>query len=535
MKTFNTTGVCNPQKHYMVDLTDRMKQMKSMVDSGHYFTINRARQYGKTTTLTALGQYLQTSYIVVDLDFQDIGDAGFADEDNFSRSFATIFSDALLERYGDAEDSFILKAKALGAFAEESERPVSLLTLFRKLQDICHVAAKPIVLMVDEVDSATNNQVFWDFLAQLRSLYLKRGKGKNVSTFQSVILAGVTDVKNLKRKLGSRDSHKYNSPWNIATDFNVDMSLSEGGIAGMLSDYEEDHHTGMDAELIAKEIHAHTNGYPFLVSRICQLIDTQLIGDEFKDLSASWTIGGVSEAARRLLVEKNTLFESLMGKVDGNAELANIFERILFAGDMVSYNPDNPSIHDAEMFGFVRNDHGNIAIANRIFEVRLYNYYLSANEMQASPLYRMGATAKSALIQGGHLLMDKVMERYLTVYDDIYGEQDAAFDEAEGRRRFLLYIRPIINGTGNYYIETQTRNNERMDLVIDFLGERHVIELKIWRGQTYHEKGEKQLAGYLNYYHLNKGYLLTYNFNKGKVPGQRTVVVDEKTLVETTV
>ena len=75
-----------------------------------------------------------------------------------------------------------------------------------------------------------------------------------------------------------------------------------------------------------------------------------------------------------------------------------------------------------------------------------------------------------------------------------------------------MYLRPIINGTGNYYIEPQTRNNERMDLVIDYLGERFVIELKIWYGKSYHEKGERQLANYLEHYHLNKGYLLTYSF-----------------------
>ena len=55
-----------------------------------------------------------------------------------------------------------------------------------------------------------------------------------------------------------------------------------------------------------------------------------------------------------------------------------------------------------------------------------------------------------------------------------------------------------------------------MDIVIDYLGERFVVELKIWRGQAYHEKGEIQLADYLDYYHLDKGYMLTYSFNKKK-------------------
>ena len=48
VKVFNTTGLCVPEKHYMVDLTERLVQIKAMVDAGKYFTINRARQYGKT-------------------------------------------------------------------------------------------------------------------------------------------------------------------------------------------------------------------------------------------------------------------------------------------------------------------------------------------------------------------------------------------------------------------------------------------------------------------------------------------------------
>ena len=167
VKSFNTTGVCTPDKHYMVDLTDRMKQIKIMVDAGQYFTINRARQYGKTTTLTALAHYLQPSYVVVDLDFQDIGDAGFADENDFSRSFATIFSDAILTQYHDADEPFVSKTELLAQYADESEKPISLLQLFRKLQQICSASSKPVVLMIDEVDSATNNQVFLDFLAQI--------------------------------------------------------------------------------------------------------------------------------------------------------------------------------------------------------------------------------------------------------------------------------------------------------------------------------------------------------------------------------
>ena len=72
------------------------------------------------------------------------------------------------------------------------------------------------------------------FCRQLKKKGLKAGMPDSVlnevdpdyKTFQSVILAGVTDIKNLKRRLQPNEEHKFNSPWNIAADFNVDMSLS---------------------------------------------------------------------------------------------------------------------------------------------------------------------------------------------------------------------------------------------------------------------------------------------------------------------
>ena len=404
-----------------------------------------------------------------------------------------------------------------------TEEQAQLDELFDTLYDWCYESEKEIVLIIDEVDSATNNQVFLDFLAQLRDGYLRR-QSRGVPGFKSVILAGVTDIKNLKRKIRPDEAHKFNSPWNIAADFNIDMSLSAEGIAGMLDDYENDHHTGMNTSMIAQEIHDYTSGYPFLVSRICQLIDT-----EFSD---SWTISGVSEAVKRILLEKNTLFDSLMGKVYDNKPLSDILQSILFGGERIPYNPDSVSIIDGEMYGFVKKENGSLVIANRIFETRIYNYFLNQSEMKDSPISRSGSESKEMFIENGHLQMDKLLKHYVTVFDDIYEGKADSFSEEEGRRRFLLFIRPIINGTGNYYVESRTRNNERMDIVIDYLGERFVVELKIWRGESYHENGEKQLANYLDHYHLDKGYLLTYSFNKNRKSDFVTIQVEGKTIFE---
>ncbi|MDO4338966.1 MAG: AAA-like domain-containing protein [Eubacteriales bacterium] len=533
-KIFNVTGECKPELHYMVDISEKLRQIKVMVDAGQYFTINRARQYGKTTTLAALERFLGSEYYVVSLDFQyQMSDAKFRNENTFSVAFAKAFISTLEESGSCLPEEMKKKILMLKTEITEHKEEIDLVELFQYLCIICGAADKPIVLMIDEIDSATNNQVFLDFLAQLRGYYMKRDK---LHTFQSVILAGVYDVKNIKRKIRPDDEHRMNSPWNIAADFDVVMSFSGKEIAGMLLAYEKDNHTGMDIEEIAGLIYDYTEGYPYLVSRICKLIDEKITGTEsFADKKSAWTMQGFLEAVRILLSEKNTLFESLIGKIEDYPTLRKVLYHILFGGIKMIYNPDDSAIDIATMFGFVKNDAGTLRIANRIYETRLYNYYLAANEAQSSEIFITAANNKSQFICNGHLDMDMVMKKYVEYFDSIYGDQMQEFDEDEGRRRFLLYIRPIINGTGNYYIEPQTRNARRMDVVVDYLGERFVIELKIWRGNSYNSRGEKQLSDYLDYFNLKKGYMLSYNFNKKKRIGVHKIQLGEKVLVEAVV
>ena len=100
-KVFNVTGPCIPAKHYMADTTECIMQIRKMVDAGSYFTINRARQYGKTTTLAALDRELKDDYLVIWLDFQVLGSASYQDENTFSLAFLQIFSRELKRHHAE--------------------------------------------------------------------------------------------------------------------------------------------------------------------------------------------------------------------------------------------------------------------------------------------------------------------------------------------------------------------------------------------------------------------------------------------------
>lgn len=382
-KIFNVNGVCMPDIHYMVDLQTRLEAIKAMVDAGQYFVIQKARQYGKTTTLQALTRYLRNKYLIVNLDFQRMSSSDFSGEAAFVNGLAREILKKI-HRMADVSETI---RNNLAGFAEKSGSDVRLADIFDCFYDWCEHSERPIVLLIDEIDAAADNQVFLDFLAQLRACYLSRA---DAPAFHSVILAGVYDVRNIRRKLRPKDERKQNSPWNIAADFDVEMSFSARDIGGMLRQYEADYHTGMDIEKVAGLLYDYTSGYPFLVSRICKLMDEKLTGTgPFTEKNQVWTDEGVREAVKLLLTEKNSLFDSLVNRLNDYPELKEMICSMMFQGQLIIYNADDPAVDMLLMFGFVKVEHGTVQIANRIFETRLYNYFLTLPESQNGDMYRV--------------------------------------------------------------------------------------------------------------------------------------------------
>lgn len=515
MKTFNTTGTCNPNTHYMVNIDRQVEAAAQLVRQGKYFCINRGRQYGKTTTLAALSSHLSKEYLIFSISFEGTGDSAFATVENACAEFLTMLQ---------IESTVNGSPSQLQSFLEELTPfgfdRISTTNFSKAVRQMCRLSSKPLVILVDEVDQASNNEGFVKFLGVLRKLFLEKEKHP---TFLSVILAGVYDVKNLKLKIRSEEDRQYNSPWNIAATYDVDMSLSADGIAGMLAEYKADHYCSFDEKHVARMLHDYTSGYPFLVSRLCQIIDEK---------HHTWDERGVLEAVNAILMERNTLFDSMIKRIDDIPELKEMLKRILFSGIREAYNPDEKYLQIASMFNYIANKDGQVVVACRIMETRLYNYFLA--ERKTSKAFLNGQADRDEFIHDGIINMPQLLKRFCVHMNETFRmDKDHSFLEVNAREIFLTYLRPIINGVGNYYIEAQTRSNDRMDVVIDYLGTRYVVELKIWRGNAYNERGEEQLCRYLEHFNLQTGYLLSFCFNKKKNTGLLPpVTLNGRTLIE---
>ena len=496
-KKFNTTGSCNPAQHYMVDTSRKLAQIEEYIEEGSYFTINRARQFGKTTTMDLLFNRLSDRYLVVQISFEGAGEQYFRDEVTFCDRFKESIAKVLKYTSWQSERNLWIS----------SVRTDSLDELSDSLTDFCMQIERPVLLMIDEVDKSSDNQLFLNFLGMLRNKYLERSRRGMDSTFHSVVLAGVYDVKNLKIKLRPDEDRKYNSPWNIAAKFNVDMTFHPDEIITMLNEYEADYQTGMDKAFIANEIYKYTSGYPYLVSCICSIID--------KELEKDWSEKGIQDAIKILIKDReNTLLGDLTKNVETYPDFEKLMKDVLLHDKEIVYEPNVPAIDLALTFSAVKEDaHGHITVHNLVFEQKLYNYFVAKESLKGNSDF---SGNRSIYVTNGRLNMPLVIARFHDLMRNERRKADAEFLERQGRLLFLCFLKPIINGTGFYYVEPETRNGGRMDIVVSFAGEEFVIELKIWRGEKYEVEGKVQLAEYLKTRGLNEGYLVTFSFLKNK-------------------
>jgi energy-coupling factor transporter ATP-binding protein EcfA2 len=493
-KRFNITGNCFAHQHYMADVSRKLAQIQTMIDDGEYFIINRPRQYGKTTTLYTLAETLEktSEYLVFNISFEGIGDVVFEHEKTFAPRFLKLLARSI--KRSDPDMAVLLQTMATSV--------ESIDELSDSILDFVESVDKKIVVLIDEVDKSSNNQLFISFLAMLRNLYLSRG---NAPTFHSVILAGVHDVKSLKLKIRPDEEEKFNSPWNIAAEFKVDMNLQPFEIKPMLDDYVAEKGVKMDTAAMAEDLFYYTSGYPFLVSKLCKIMDEDVLPT--KDVK-EWTEQDLEWSVKKLVLEQNTNSESLIKNLENNPALYQIVYQILIEGSFKDYNIYDSAINQGIMFGILKNGRG-IKIHNKIYEELIYHYMTSKTDRELNTVAY--PISKDFKLANNALNMELALVKFQAFMQEQYSKHDRDFLERHGRLVFLAFMKPILNGQGYDFKEAQVSEERRLDVTITFYQHKYVAELKIWRGQVAHEEGLNQLGDYLDRLKLTEGYLIIFD------------------------
>ena len=506
-KEFNVTGLCFPKQHYMADVSKQLDDTYGMIEKGKYFIINRPRQYGKTTTMHTLRERLILSgYVIFHISFEGVGDLFFEDEKLFSGGFFRLLSRVAHESAPELKPFLV----------ETALKTTNLEELGEGITDLCSKTDKKVILFIDEVDKSSNNQLFISFLAMLRDMYLDRGR---TPTFHSIVLAGVHDVKSLKLKIRPEDVKIYNSPWNIATEFTVDMNLSPSEIKPMLDDYAQEHGIVMDTAAISERLFYFTSGYPYLTSHLCKIIAEEIVPTKS---TKEWTVEDVFKAYQLILRKRNNAnFDTLVKNLKDYANLYQLVYAIVIDGVTMPYNEYDSTINLGTLHGiFGRSEAGTLKIHNRIYRELIADMMISEWRTNNLVVGKRNTDVFDYVSQyhlpNKALNMQKVLENFQTFMKKEYSGKDREFLERDGRLIFLAFLRPIINGAGYDFKEPQISEEKRLDVVITYYQHHYVAELKIWHGEEAHKKGLAQLVDYLDCLGLDTGYLLIFDHNKKK-------------------
>ncbi len=521
-KEFNDTGICIKDEHFMVDTTLKIENIFELIERKKYFIMNRPRQFGKTTALYRLHEELLTKddYLTILLSFEVSSDNVFKDIETFCAYFITIFNRKLKQYYPNQE--IFLDQNLQTTEIEFNKLSAQITDFTQKIQ-------KKVVILIDEVDKSTNNQLFLHFLGMLRDKYLERNTFP-FSTFHSVILVGIHDIKTIKLKIRPDEEKKINSPWNIAVDFKVNMFFNPTEISTMLLQYSEEKNIKMDIEKLSERIFYYTSGYPFLVSKMCKVVDEILLPE--KENQTEWNLEDI-ENSFKYLVKINyttTIFDDLFKNIENNRDLYALVKDVVINGLKLPNNANDYLIELANTYGIFDRDAEYCKINNRIFEQRMYLFFTTQAIRKHE--YRPNFLLSDSYTSIDNVLdMPKILRKFQQFMLENYNQKDAEFIEREGRLLFLSFLRPIINGVGFDFKEPTVGDERRMDIVITYVKVLYILELKIWRGEIYHQKGLNQLSDYLDIHNKKEGYLLIFDFNKKKEFKEENIEFKDKNIL----
>ena len=258
---FNTTGLCNPERHYMVEPFRHLYvNILHLIEDQQYFLIHAPRQTGKTTFLHALAQRLnrEGDYVSVVCSLESAGYPSISVE-----SANEVFIQSLYRMAG-----FFLDKQYL---PPDPSTYASGNSLFgRYLTDWCHTLDKPLVLLLDEVDSLYGD-VLISTLRQLRDGFQSRPQHFP----QSVALVGLRDISEYRlRPRTDNFAIGAGSPFNIKAKSFFLPIFSREEVRGLLDQHTQDTGQVFSPEVFEK-LYEYSGGQPWLTNALANEIVKQ--------------------------------------------------------------------------------------------------------------------------------------------------------------------------------------------------------------------------------------------------------------------
>ncbi len=485
---FNTTGLCNPEDHYTVDpFRGIYHKIKHLIDSKQYYLIHAPRQTGKTTFLHELAHKLnkEGKYFSTVCSLESAGFPSITVEDANLVFMKTIHRQA----------SIFLHSQHLPPDPSEFDKNANLLEDY--LTKWCKELPKPLVLLIDEVDSLYDD-VLISVLRQLRNGFQSRP-----SQFpQSIALVGLRDIREYRLKArADNPSIGAGSPFNIKAESFFLPVFSREEVRSLLDQHTQD--TGqVFSDAVFEKLYTFSGGQPWLTNALANEMVYKMLNNDY---SQEITPELVEQAKENLIAQRQTHLDSLADKIN-DPRVRPIVLNIISGGDLPFDGADD-NLRYCRDLGIITSK-SPVQFANPIYReiiTRILNvgFQESINQDIAQTSWYLDPD--------GSLNMDKLMEAFTDFYRWTSESWLERFQYKEAGHQLLLmaFLQRIINGGGRIERE-MALGNGRTDLAIFWKSQVIPVEIKLNHDARSQPLGLKQLARYMDKLGQKKGYLVIF-------------------------
>ena len=509
MRFFNTEGPVRPDDHYAIPPLDRVDvdELLDLIRAERYFVLHAPRQTGKTSTLIALRDLLNSGKagnfrcVHINVEVAQVA------RDDTARGIRAILS-MMAARALLLGDDFLRKSwNEILAASDPND------ALRDVLMHWCLANPTPLVLLVDEIDSLVGDTLL-SVLRQIRAGYEQRPEGFP----QSVVLCGVRDIRDYRIRSSTGEVIAGGSPFNVAAKSLRMGDFTEAETRALMAQHTEE--TGQRFSSSAQEaVWTQTRGQPWLVNALCA--GACFDNKAGRDRSRTIEVDDIYAAREELILSRRTHLDQLAHKLE-EARVRRVVEPILSGGEVQHYARDLEYVRD---LGLLAPD-SPPRMANPIYaEVvpRELGYVLQDS---------LDVQVAWYVDDDGGLNMDKL----LTAFGTFFGEHaehwlDHLGDYREAGPQLILqsYLQRVVNGGGRIEREYGLGRG-RTDLLVLWpreagqpsdLWERFVVECKVLRDTDRKslawtvEEGVKQTLGYMAKCGAEEGHLVVIDRRVG--------------------
>ena len=492
MKRFNTTGPCIPARHYMLPALQRVQAALKLIRDELYFILHAPRQSGKTTSLLALRDELnrrgEVYAVYCSLEAASVG----AEKANVT---SDILEKLQLEFLQDFSDPAIAGIDMSGIGPKMS--------LQFYLQRVCRILDKPLVLLLDEVDSLQDDSLM-SLLRQLRDGYIQR----NDRPFPaSVALVGMRNLRDYRIRLRPEPhSLGTGSPFNIVAKYLTLNTFTQDEINGLY--HQHTAATGQVFEPSAVERAYHwTSGQPWLVNAVASECVEEICQEDF---ARPVTAEMVDEAVHAIVRRRDVHIDSLLARL-AEPRVQHVLQP-MFIGDNF---PVGDAVADDDLsyvldLGLLKRDGETLQIApaNRIYgEVMMRVLSYSYQQAVQSTLPQSG-WAKA----DGTLDMDALLKAFQVFWrenSEIFTAQAKDYTEALPHLVLMGFLQRVVNGGGRI-VREYAYGRRALDLLVEYGAGRYPIELKI-KGNATRAAMAEQLKAYMDLGGHREGWLVVFD------------------------